>query len=108
MLHSLDQKKVDDGDGNVLSKYVVIENLDAFEEKYFLKIDYVYDLNDIENMDAEAELDFYETRTFFMEGKQGVDPTQIDDFDIWYGVIILGEDPDEDDEDDYEYDDDEI
>ena len=104
----IETNKGEDGNSNVLSKYVLIENLDAFEEKYFLKVEYVYDLNNIENMDAEAELDFYETRTFFMEGKQCVDPTQIDDFDIWYRVIILGEDPHEDDEDDYKYDDDEI
>jgi hypothetical protein len=87
----------------ILSKYVTLENLDSLDEKYFIKIDFLYDLEDAQNTNTEDDLDFFETRTFFVQGTTSVDPTRLDDFEFWYRVIILGEDPDdyEDEHDDY-------
>ena len=96
--------KDEDHATGILSKYVTLENLDSFDEKYFIKIDFSYDLEDAQNTNKEADLDFFETRTFFVQGTTSVDPTQIDDFEFWYRVIILGEDPDDNDDDEFEND----
>ena len=94
----IDFNKDEDQATGILSKYVTLENLDSFDEKYFIKIDFLYDLEDAQSTNTEADLDFFETRTFFVQGTTSVDPTQLDDFEFWYRVIILGEDPDEDDD----------
>lgn len=85
----------------IFSKYATLENLDSFDEKYFIKVDFSYDLDVENNTPNNPEFEFFETRAFFVKGNTCVDPSALDDFDFWYRVIILGEDPYEEDDDDY-------
>ena len=98
--------EIDKGDDEltgVFSKYAIFENLDSLEEKYFIKIEFLYDLEIDHNTPTNPDFEFYETKIFFVEGNTCVDPTTLDDFDFWYRVLILGEDPYQDDGDDFDY-----
>lgn len=101
LVEDVDVKDIEVSTGT-FSKYAILEDVDASAEKYFVRVDFYYDLDVSKNIPNNPEFEFFETKAFFFKGNTWIDPSELEDFDFWYRVLILEEDSYEDDGDYYD------